>query len=156
MSFDKRILDRNNSSGCRSGFAKRLVILILALLSLLLLVGVWLADRPVSTEDAHEEAMHFLNQLRAGEIDLAWEDTTAEFKSFVGRDRLRKTVRSNPVFQHPFEMTSSQSVEIGPLRLFECLFRSAKFADTNVRILLAPTKQGQWKVERLEIQSASM
>lgn len=116
------------------------------------LAGLWMARQPISQAGVEEEAIRFLEQIRNREIDQAWQETTAEFKSFVGRDRLVKTVRSNPALQDPCELVSCQPADIGPLNLVECLFRSPNYADVTVRVLMAPTREGQWKVERLEVQ----
>lgn len=153
MSFDS--VNSFSISRCRarSGNTVALVVGATSIVAILvLLAALLLSKRPESPDGAEEEAIRFLDQIRAGQIDQAWQDTTAEFKSFTGRDRLRRMVRSNPALQHPCELVSCQLAESGPLRLLECLFQSSKYPDIKVRVLLAPTKQGRWQVERLETQ----
>lgn len=143
---------RGFRADCRASVAKAWGIGGVIMLVLATLAVVWLAQRPVSSGGAEVEAIRFLEQIRMGEIERAWEATSTEFKSFVGRERLRKTVQANTLLQQPLELESKQSVAIGPLSLIECLFRSTHVTETRVRVLLAPTKQGHWQVERLEIQ----
>ena len=60
---------------------------------LLLAVAAWWfllpARQAVPADDPQAVAVAFLGQVRAGQVDQAWESTGIEFKSFMGRDQFR-------------------------------------------------------------------
>lgn len=154
MSIDQPVTNRERVTSSRAGMAKIWVTAALVMTAMLVVAGVWLMRGEVTASGADDEAIRFLEMIRTGEVDRAWEDTTPEFKSFLGRDRFRKTVKANPAFQHPSELASNQWIDIGPLKLVECLFQSNHSSSAQIRVLVAPVKSGQWKVERVEIQTS--
>lgn len=87
------------------------------------------------------------HDLRNNRVDAAWAGTTAEFKSFLGRERLHAFVRSQPVLKTDLAFCDSQEIEANGIRLIADIFR-APATPAAVRVLLAE-EQGRWKVERL-------
>lgn len=154
MSIDRYLSAQWHLPRDRSGSLPRLLIVCLALIALLGIVGSRFVRQPDVLPDAEVEAVRFLDRIREGDVDVAWEATTAEFKSFIGRERLRKTVAATPVLQQPCELVRCQPAEVGQLKVIECLFRPTEVSDVIVRVLLG-SEQGRWRVERLEIQDSA-
>ena len=93
----------------------------------------------------------FHEQIRSGEVDAAWESTTADFKSDEGRDAFRRFVKSRPVLGKPLEFTELKQVEVNGLTRWEATLRPAadqKSSTTVVKTMIAE-EAGVWKVERL-------
>lgn len=130
-------------------------IVIPAALVLLAAVGaaawIWTRPTPVaSPADGRPVAEAFLAQIRAGQVDAAWESTTAEFKSDEGREQFRQYVARNPVLHQPLEFAEYQATELNGLPRGQCLFRSAGFAG-KVRVVLA--REGDtWKAEGVIVE----
>lgn len=101
-------------------------------------------------DEAEVIAEGFLAQISAGNVDEAWEATSSEFKSFMGRDRLRNFVRGAPSLKQPVTLVRCQpkALETG-LELIECVYSPEK-GDKTIRILL-DSQQGKWVVERLYV-----
>jgi hypothetical protein len=100
-------------------------------------------DKPESIAEA------FLSQIRSGKPDDAWTSTTAEFKSFMGRDRLRDFVTANKILRQPLKFDSRQSMNQESLILEELIFVPDS-GKQKVRVLLAEEKSA-WRVERLYV-----
>ena len=93
----------------------------------------------------------FHEQIRSGDVDAAWESTTADFKSDEGRDAFRRFVKSRPVLGQPLEFTELKQVEVNGLTRWEATLRPAadqKSSTTVVKTMIAE-EAGVWKVERL-------
>ena len=132
----------------RSGRARTVVALaIVAFAVAVWFVAGWFRNQEVPADEADKTASLFLEDIRNDRVDAAWSGTTAEFKSFMGKDRLRQFVGTHSVLKEPAEFSQFQMVSINGIPLAECAFRSSKGVST-IRILLA-NEAGQWKVERL-------
>ena len=94
-------------------------------------------------------AEEFLSQIRRGKPDDAWASTTAEFKSFMGRDRLRDFVKANKILRQPLKFDSRQTIKQESLILEELIF-VPESGKPKVRVLLAEEKS-DWRVERLYV-----
>ncbi len=96
----------------------------------------------------------FLGELRAGRVEPAWEATSAEFKSLMGRDALRELVKKNSALRAPAEFAESRPSGVG---LTECVFRGTnagpkkKPAAVTIRVVLSPAAGG-WAVEKLAVE----
>ncbi len=137
---------RNRAGGTR-------LIVVLAVLGLAAISWLVLGSlRRVSAppDNGGEIAAAFLDDIRNNRIDAAWEGTTAEFKSFLGRERLHAFVRSQPVLKTALEFSGSRELEANGIRLIAYTFR-APTAPAAVQVLLAK-EQDQWKVERLTVE----
>jgi len=124
----------------------------LPVLIAILTVGVvalwWLWSGTSSQPDpsiGQNVATKFLKQLQQGQPDLAWDSTTAEFKSAQGKERFIREMKSHPLPKEPLEFVSTQTVEVQNSPRTEYLFRSA--SNNTVRILVG-RDAGDWKVDR--------
>jgi hypothetical protein len=104
----------------------------------------------LSEDGARDKAVQFLDQIRGGQIDTAWEETSTDFKSMYGRDRFREYVRSKPVLKSPAEFAKCDFKSEGSLRLAECLFRPAG-GKGSITVVLHPD-QKTWRVGRLSVE----
>lgn len=75
-------------------------------------------------EEGRRVAESFLEEVRGGRTDQAWQSTTVEFKSLMGSGSLRDYVRARPVFRSPAEYVDARPLETGGGRLVEFLFRA--------------------------------
>ena len=68
--------------------------------------------RPIQPESGKAVVDPFLEAVRSGKAESAWEGTTAEFKSNLGRENFLKYVDAHPNLKEPLEFYSLQSVMI--------------------------------------------
>jgi hypothetical protein len=108
---------------------------------------------PTATEaEVRPAAEAFLADLRTGKvdrIDAAWAGTTADFKSFHGRDDFRKYVRARPALKAAAEFAGFRMADVNGVRVAECAFASA--AGPAVKVRLAPAESA-WKVDHLAVE----
>lgn len=95
----------------------------------------------------------FLAEIRGGKFDAAWESTTAEFKSDMGRETFRRFARSKTALKEPLEYTGFEPDATNGITRGACDFRTPTAArvQAKVRILVA-RENDQWKVERLIVE----
>jgi hypothetical protein len=109
----------------------------------------WFRGLTTLPEKPETIAEEFLSKIRSGTPDVAWASTTSEFKSFMGRDRLRNFVKSNKVLRQPLNFESRHSMKQGSLILEELIFVPDS-GEPRVRVVLAEEKS-VWRVERLYV-----
>ena len=108
-------------------------------------------------EQGRTVAAAFLDEVRAGRIDPAWQGTTVEFKSLMGSDSLRDYTRTHPALQAPAEFVESRPVESSGGKLGEYQFRSTPPSKGRVKSppspksirLLISFAEGTPRIERL-------
>jgi hypothetical protein len=115
----------------------------------LLLLFWWRSTTTASVEQSRQAAIEFLELIQSGQVDQAWESTSAEFKSFIGRDRLRQYVKSYAVLQKPVTLQDCQPAD-APVPLLDYIFAGDDHPALLVHVLMASEK-GEWKVERLTV-----
>src|SRR6187401_1126597 len=72
---------------------------------------------PVATPDVGQPiAEAFLTSIRGGQVDAAWESTSAEFKSDEGRDSFRVFVQKNPAIAGPLEFEAYEDVSMNGVK----------------------------------------
>jgi hypothetical protein len=137
----------------RRGNVARLVCIVLPLVLVVACLGVFLLRGSAAPPDEGRGiAEAFLAQIRDGDADSAWEGTTAEFKSFMGRDRFRRFVETHPALMDAAEFTGFQMTSPQGLPLAECTFRSQSGSESaTIKVLLA-REEGEWKVERVSVE----
>ncbi len=129
--------------------------LIAACLSaaLVALIAWWLWPRRVpvaSVDDGRPVAEAFLAQIRAGQVDAAWESTTAEFKSDEGREQFRQYVAQFAVLRQPLEFAEYQATRLNGLPRGQCFFR-ATASPARIRVVLA-READTWKADGLFVE----
>jgi len=128
-----------------------LALVLVAVTAAIGLVAFSLFQRAMAPpDDGQQIAAAFLDDLRSNRIDAAWAGTTAEFKSFMGRDRLNAYFRSHPILKMPAEFSEFREHEANGIPLMVYTFRVTS-ASAAIQVLLA-REQGQWKVERLTVE----
>lgn len=88
----------------------------------------------------------FMALMREGKADEAWQSTTADFKSFEGKETFRRRAAKAPVFKQPSDFISVQTVEVGNQPRDEFLYRSK---DGKTARILVADENGAWKVDRV-------
>lgn len=132
---------------------KAVLIALLAIFVVLGVAVVWVWRSPATQPDLAEgravtEA--FLERIRAGKPQEAWESTTAEFKSAEGRESFVRYVKKNAILTKPLAFVSVQTVTAQGQPRAEYIYRSENPAGT-VR-LLAGNDQGSWRVDRITLE----
>lgn len=111
-------------------------------------IAVWLWTRPAthpSPDAGRAVADDFLEQLREGHPEQAWEATTAEFKSAQGKESFVRKVKPVKFLKEPLNFVSMQTVKVGEQPRAEYLYQTA--TGENVRIVLG-REASVWKVDR--------
>lgn len=100
---------------------------------------------------SRDTAARFLDEVRAGRAEAAWEGTSTEFKSLLGRDGFIAYVRKHPALleKEPAQFVSFNAAERNGIPVGECAFRSAS-RKSAVKVLVA-REGGVWRVERLTV-----
>jgi hypothetical protein len=110
--------------------------------------------RATGVGDGRDEAVGFLDLLRTGLIEPAWQRTSTEFRSLMGQENLRDYVRSRPGLSNPTEHTGSAEVERGGRSMVEHTFRpvpAGPASAATIKVLLA-NGAGGWEVEHLTVE----
>jgi hypothetical protein len=120
-------------------FAHLSVLLLLAAL----VAGCSGSPPPAEEAVARQTSEAFLALLQVGQVDAAWQSTTAEFKSDEGRESFARLVRSKPHLTQPLTFGKYEVAETNGLRRGQCTFQSAR---GQVRIMVA--REGDaWRVD---------
>ena len=130
----------------------------IAMIGLIAAVGLgaaWLLlGRPgvrqsVSESEAQRLADQFLANLRDNKPDVAWNQTTADFKSYRGKDVFRAFVKSKPVFKSnpPFESVTSETKDDRTVTV--CHYGpSGKFGRLHIAVAF---ESNEWKVDAVTV-----
>lgn len=103
--------------------------------------------------DGRNAAEPFLTEIRNSRIDAAWDSTTAEFKSDMGRERFRKLVQSNRIFKEPLEFAGYEPDQTNGITRGACDYRTPADAKVQAKVRVLVAREGDfWKVERLIIE----
>lgn len=145
-------MDRHVTKTRRSTFAELLEVGIL--LGLVVCSGC--SGQPGAAppkEDGRKAAEPFLEQLRASQEDAAWESTTAEFKSDLGRESFRQFARQHPVLKEPLEFVGYEPDKTNGITRGACDYQTPADAKKQAKVRVLVAREGeQWKVERLIVQ----
>src|SRR5262249_28252489 len=90
----------------RSGKTATAVVAGIVLVAALAAIGYqWFAKAggPPDDKTSISIAEPFLDEIRQGRVDAAWESTTAEFKSMTGKEDFKKFVNEQPALKEPLE-----------------------------------------------------
>jgi hypothetical protein len=127
----------------------------IATLTALVITG---CSRPASEvgDGGRAAAVRFLDELRAGRLEPAWQGSSAEFKSLMGLESLRDYVKAHPALKAPAEYAETRAIDRNGRSMTECVFHATtklrgKPATATIRVLLAPGDDG-WEVEHLAVE----
>lgn len=106
-------------------------------------------------DDGREAADKFLEAVRAGQFDSAWQATSTEFKSLMGLDSLRDLAKTRPALKGQPEFVESKRVDREGLPLVEHSYRARgkvrnKEVTSTLRVIVSKGDEG-WKVEKLSV-----
>lgn len=109
-------------------------------------------------DEARAIAVQFLDELRAGRYEPAWQGTSVEFKSLMGVENLRDYVKTHPALSAPAESIETRTVNRDGHAMTESLFRATPPArrgkepiPATIKVLLTHGDEG-WKVEHLSVE----
>ncbi|MFO0959468.1 MAG: hypothetical protein U0800_18880 [Isosphaeraceae bacterium] len=107
-------------------------------------------------EDGRAAADKFLEDLRAGRIEPAWQGTTTEFKSLMGLGSLKDLAKTRPALKGTPEHIDSKRIDRGGLSLVEHTYRAQgktknKAIDSTLRVIVSRGDRG-WQVEKLSVE----
>jgi hypothetical protein len=113
----------------------------------------WLFSGPAPpARDGRDVTEPFLQSIREGRPDEAWESTTAEFKSAEGRESFRKRAE-HPALQSDLEFVSYQETEVSGLIRGEAMYRTPVGVTPSAEVsLILAFEGGMWKVEWIAIK----
>ena len=134
----------------RAGNTTIVLVGVLCALAVVAAVVLWWRWAPVTqpTADVGQQVVDdFLKQLREGQAAAAWQATTAEFKSALGREKFLSYVKERPYFKRPLAFVSMQTVRVQNQPRSEFVYRTAD-SKATVRILVG-SEAGTWHVDRL-------
>lgn len=134
----------------RSG-RTRLIILVSVLVAASL-PAMWLFGRSPALPDVDAGktvAEEFLGSIRMGKPDVAWESTTAEFKSAQGKESFAREVKGLAWLKESIDFVSTQTVNMNEQPRSEYVYRSPK--GPKARLILG-RENGVWKVDRLILE----
>ncbi len=111
---------------------------------------------PKAGDDGREAAARFLDDLRAGRLDPAWQGTSSEFKSLMGLEGLRDCVKAHPALKGPAEYVEARDAAREGRAMVEHVFRAEgrlrnKAVTSTVKVLVA-VGDGKWGVENLRVE----
>ena len=133
---------------------KSMLVVLLAVFAVLAVavVSLWMwrsSDTQPDIDAGRAAADRFLEQIRGGQADQAWQATTAEFKSAEGRESFLRYVKEHQALSKPVSFVSVQTVTIQDAPRAEYLYRAGK--DGGMIRLLAGLDHDTWRVDRISI-----
>ena len=123
---------------------------VFVLLAIAVFVVWWRTPAQPDVVAGRAAADKFLELIRAGQAAQAWDSTTAEFKSFEGRESFVRNVKKHPELVKPATFVSVQEVTVQDSPRAEYLYRAADGRGT-VR-LLAGNEHNVWRIDRMKIE----
>ncbi len=131
---------------------KTLVVLLAVFVALAIAVALMWRKAPTepSVDEGRAVADKFLELIRSGQAQQAWESTTAEFKSAEGRESFVRSVKKQPALAKPLSFVSVQTATVQGNPRAEYIYREAAGGGT-VR-LLAGNDRGSWRVDRMIVE----
>ena len=131
---------------------KALLVALVSMCLLLAVAVIWVWRQPAvgpTVEEGRQVADRFLADIKAGRASQAWDSTTSEFKSALGREKFLEAVKEHPFLTKPLTFVSVQTASVQGAPRNEYLYRSSKGPGT-VR-LLAGSDNGSWRVDRMTV-----
>lgn len=115
-----------------------------------------LGELRAAIDDGRAVAAQFLDQVRAGQLEAAWQGCSTEFKSLTGVENLRDYVKAHPAPKAPAEFGEARAVDRKGRSMEEYVFRGTakvrgKTAPATIRVPLAHGDAG-WQAEHLSVE----
>ncbi|ODT97187.1 MAG: hypothetical protein ABS79_07645 [Planctomycetes bacterium SCN 63-9] len=111
-----------------------------------------------ANEEGRAAATQFLDELRAGRLEVAWQGTSSEFKSLMGLENLRDYVKRHPGLKATAEYADSRPVERNGQAMNEYVFHATARAvrgkmpkPSTIKVLAGAGGEG-WRVEQLVVE----
>ena len=107
-------------------------------------------DAAPRENEGREVADRFLAQLQQGELDAAWDSTTADFKSDEGRESFRAYVQQRPYLKSPPEFSGFEEISVHGLTRWKNNYRypaETAGAMLDVGVLIA-RENDKWRVDQ--------
>ncbi len=141
---------RLRSTGFRAGNGRIVVLGTLVAVGITAAIVVWSFWAPgtqPSVDVGMQVAEEFLLNVREGHADQAWQSTTAEFKSALGREKFLRYVKERPYLKRPLNFVSLQEVKVKDQPRSEFVYRTAD-SKATVRLLVG-AESGGWHIDRM-------
>lgn len=128
----------------------------MVLIPLLIVLGLasawyWLQPSTQPGLDAGRRvAEEFLELIQSGRPEAAWESTTAEFKSAIGREAFVRQAKAAKALHKPSQFITAETVQVQQEPRTEYLFREPESGET-VRLVIG-MDAGAWRVDRWLLQ----
>jgi hypothetical protein len=121
-------------------------------ISLLLLISVTLggcsSSPSLPADQGQSIAEAFLSEIKSGKLDNAWQETTPEFKSLMGKEAFRDYVKRRPALKSEIKFESAKANQTSTVKLVEFQFSAVKPKPSKITVMLSPS-ESSWRVERL-------
>lgn len=130
--------------------------LIAAATLVLVSIGCGAGSEP-PRDASQQAASKFLEGLRAGKLEPAWQETSTEFKSLMGLGSLKDYVKSHPALKAPAEFAEVRRIEREGHVMAECRFHGTtkvkgKSTPATIGVIVGSSDGGAWKVEKLSVE----
>jgi hypothetical protein len=109
---------------------------------------------PAEAAVGQRVADQFLAQIREGQLDAAWQSTSAEFKSDEGRESFVREVKSKAFFRQPMTFVKYEVGDLNGLKRGQCFYESAKGGKgpaARLRIVVGQDA-GEWRVDGMFVE----
>ena len=106
------------------------------LLFLLLITNLFACGNKASEGDSNEKTISdsFLKLVTAGKTENAWNSTSAEFKSYMGKAQFQSTVASNPFLKKDVTFEKAEK-DTKTKALTYCSYKESKSKKTVIVIV---------------------
>jgi hypothetical protein len=107
-------------------------------------------------EQARTAAVGFLDDVRAGRLEPAWQASSTEFKSLMGLENLRDYVKTHSTLKTVAKLTDLRRIQRNGQTMAECRFSGTskqrrKDVPAIIKVLVAAADEG-WKVEQVAVE----
>lgn len=103
----------------------------------------------VTEEQGRPVAEKFLELIRGGKAEDAWDSTTAEFKSAEGRESFIRSLKGRKFLSESLTFDSVQTADMNGTKRNEFRFNSKD--GHTVTVIVGP-ENDEWKVDWLKIE----
>lgn len=104
---------------------------------------------PKGEANAQEISNAFLKLVSEGKLDEAWNSSSTEFKSYMGKEQFRAFVFANPFLkQRPEFEKAIKDAKSGTL--LNCYYHGAK--SNKIAIVLVGADIDAWRVQAIKIE----